>query len=459
MRRYAQVFVGFFVCVISIFGEGFGAACHKSLQLPCCKVRSKALKTGQRKAERAKFDSAQLAIVESQVPLRSCREKSFQELAVEYPAALEIRESIHQMRALVKKELSDGVAIEEITDYATRSIIGVLSKSIELAKKDLFVQGKTCSTAYAIAVLGSLASGDGSPYSDLDFCILVKEDTQAVRAYFEDLITLFNKIIVSFGETHSGIRGIQICDGDQSPPYKDARGIHGLSFLLNTPQGLAQTTMQVSKNGKSRGVIYRSLEVLAFADGDPQLVDQYFQAKAVASSLPVSKSSNRKLYQEKGLELMREIVRIKEELYFQEALNPQTGLRMFNPKFFFLSPIKMGVLGLARYYGIPEVRVLRCLELLSQRGLLNHRFAERLAEAYRFGLKIRLQAHLAQGSRYDWVFIGAPVQNCYRLTPKEEEAYPNHRCTVQTLRESLKEFLGNPGCPSFVNVAIPSCLS
>jgi predicted nucleotidyltransferase len=394
MRRYAQAFVGFFVCVISIFGEGFGSACHKSLQLPCCTVRSKALKTGQRRAERVKFDSNQLAIVESQVPSRSCREKSFQELALEYPAALKIQESIRQMRASVKKMLRDGVAIEEITDYATKSIIGVLTESIDLAKKDLSVQGKTCPSSYAVAVLGSLASGDGSPHSDLDFCILVKEDTQAVRAYFEDLISLLNKIIASFGETHSGIRGIQICDGDQSPPYKDARATRGHSSLLATPRALAQTSVPVVKDGKGPGLICKSLEVLAFANGDPQLVEQYFQAKAVASSRPVSKSSNRKFYQEKGLVLMREIVGVKEENYFQEAQNPRTGLRMFNPKFFFVSPIKMGVLGLARYYGIPEVRVLRCLEILAQRGLLNHRFAERLAEAYRFGLKVRLQAHL-----------------------------------------------------------------
>lgn len=433
MRGSAQVFVGLCTCVLSIFGEGLlGVAPHNILQRSSCVVRSRDLKPRREQVEPGKVDYG----------------------LQEYPAARAIQESIVQMRAMVKKMVRDGVAIEEVTDYATQGVIGVLSESIKLAKNDLSSRGKTCSTPYAIVVLGSLASGDASPYSDLDFCILVKEDTQAVRLYFEELLTVTNTVLLSFGETNSGIRGIQMCEGGHVPPYKDSRGTRGCADLLATPQALAKTSVFIAKVEKTP-VLYRSLEELSFADGDPQLVVQYFKARAVASDQPSHKSLGRKLYQEKGLEFMDEAVREKDSLFLQETTNPRTGLGMFNPKNFFIMPIKTAVLGLSRYYGISEVRVLRCLEILSQRGLMNTQFALRLAETFRFASKVRLQAHLVRGSRYDWAFIGAPVQGYYRLTPQEEEMYPIHRRLILTLRESVKRFLESPGCSSFVNVLIP----
>ena len=433
MSRYVQVFVGLFTCVLSTFGGGLlVAAPHNTFQRSSCEVRSRDLSPRREQVGSKKFDYG----------------------LQEYPAVQALQESIIQMRAMVNKMVRDGAAIEDVTDYATQGVIGVLSESIKLAKNDLSAGGKECPTSYAIAVLGSLASGDASPYSDLDFCILVKEDTQDVRTYFKELLTVTNKILLSFGETDSGIRGIQMCEGGQVPQYKDTRGIHGCSHLLATPQALAKTSVFIARAGMTP-VLYRSLEILSFADGDPQLITQYFKARAVVSDQPSHKSLRRKLYQEKGLELMDEAVREKDSLFLQETTNPRTGLRMFNPKKFFLAPIKMAVLGLSRYYGISEVRVLRCLEMLSQRGVLNSQFALRLAETYRFASKIRLQAHLMQGSRYDWAFIGAPVQDYYRLTPQEEGVYPAHRRVVQTLRESVKRFLKSPGCSSFVNVVIP----
>ena len=75
---------------------------------------------------------------------------------------------------------NSSIIISEIIyvfDFITGNYTSFMSAAAKLAEKMLAAKGKACPTAYAIGGLGSLARGEVSPFSDLDFILLVQEDT------------------------------------------------------------------------------------------------------------------------------------------------------------------------------------------------------------------------------------------------------------------------------------------
>jgi tetratricopeptide (TPR) repeat protein len=83
---------------------------------------------------------------------------------------------------------------------------GLVQRLLEDCHQQLGYPPEGCE--YAIIALGSLAGGKMTPYSDLEFAILINEDRQEYKEYFQNLTKLLHIKVINFGETM--LRGVGI---------------------------------------------------------------------------------------------------------------------------------------------------------------------------------------------------------------------------------------------------------
>ena len=104
---------------------------------------------------------------------------------------------------------------------------------------------------FSILGLGSTAREEATPYSDLEFCILVEENTDAVQQYFTNFANLLHLKVVELGETILPSLGIRSLNDFYSGNSKDDwfydDGRKGFSFdgampwASKTPKGRDET--------------------------------------------------------------------------------------------------------------------------------------------------------------------------------------------------------------------------
>ena len=104
---------------------------------------------------------------------------------------------------------------------------------------------------FSILGLGSTAREEATPYSDLEFCILVEENTDTVQQYFTDFTNLLHLKVVELGETllpSLGIRSLNdYYSGSKEDDWFYDDGRRGFSFdgvmpwASKTPKGRDKT--------------------------------------------------------------------------------------------------------------------------------------------------------------------------------------------------------------------------
>jgi signal-transduction protein with cAMP-binding, CBS, and nucleotidyltransferase domain len=384
----------------------------------------------------------------SQVEVSSVRVSTPQmaeEAAVDY-----FKKTIANMRDHASTMLAEGQKIPDVFDFITGNYTSFLSAAAKLAEKTLAAKGKACPTAYAIGGLGSLARGEVSPFSDLDFILLVQEDTPEIRKYFEELLGTMRSIILGLGEPGGQRGGIQFCTGGLNPVYiktetkRQEKG--GSPQLLGTPSDMGSRALrtyrdrgEVTNPSAPLPSIVVALQQVGFVHGDRALVEQFVKERDVVYS-GRDPGEVATIRQKKGLEFMQSGATHLETIGDLEKVL-QKDMGYIDIKTTLLRPIQGTILGLCIYYGIEETNTLKAIDLLVKRDIINKDFGKKIKDVYCFGGQIRLKAQLAAKEEVDKVVAGGEARpKDYQLTPQEKLTLADCHRTLLALRLANNKF-------------------
>nr|WP_166154350.1 DUF294 nucleotidyltransferase-like domain-containing protein [Neochlamydia sp. AcF84]NGY94293.1 hypothetical protein [Neochlamydia sp. AcF84] len=150
---------------------------------------------------------------------------------------------------------------------------------------------------YAMIGFGSLAREEMTPYSDLEFGILIKEDNDVNKKYFRNLTNLIHLKVINLGETILPalnipcLKEIGFFDGTTPRGFAfDGAGVEGKGCktplgngkfkLIQTPKKMAQYIAQdKDEEWWHKKEPHLPMELLNFTHllGNPKLIEQYRQ--------------------------------------------------------------------------------------------------------------------------------------------------------------------------------------
>ena len=358
-----------------------------------------------------------------------------------------LRGRLSGMRGTIQSMLEKNAPMAEIGEFVTSFVYSLLQEIGTRAIQQLAEQGKACPTPFAIVGMGSLARRDGAPYSDLDFAILVRDDTTEIREYFSDLATLMYKAVVQFGESSQNTRGFSFCPGGLNPPYMKREGYpEGSPHLLATPQTMAERALHadVPAYGPEPRVINPSIQQFGFIFGDQALLKQFLESKSTLYD-KIPENGPRRMNRElKGLEILRRGEEWIEEI---DELSREEGC--IDIKEGIARPIQHTVLGLAVYYGISEPNIHRCLDMLAEKKFIAKPLAIGLKAAYDFGFMLRVKAQLLARSALEQISISQAPPRGYTLSADDKAALRESQTALLQLRDRYRKFIKSEGRQNF----------
>ncbi|WP_044882589.1 F-box-like domain-containing protein [Neochlamydia sp. EPS4] len=231
--------------------------------------------------------------------IKLCTEKLLN-LDVRQAYFVENRKLLKAFRNQIEKKMqtfSEDPSFEEVRELYREITQGVKSFFSSLVNQSEEALGAS-PCEYAMIGFGSLAREEMTPYSDLEFGILVQENTPTTRKYFKSLTFLLHLQVINLGETILPalnipcLKAISFFD-DRTPRgfCFDGAGVEGKGCktpfgngrtfeLINTPEKMAQ---YIAKNEEGRWWYdqepHLPMELLTFTHllGNPELTSRYSQ--------------------------------------------------------------------------------------------------------------------------------------------------------------------------------------
>ncbi|KIC76714.1 hypothetical protein DB41_EY00250 [Neochlamydia sp. TUME1] len=295
--------------------------------------------------------------------------------------------------------------VRELYREITRSVKEFFSNLVNQSIEAL--GAKPCE--FAMIGFGSLAREEMTPYSDLEFGILVQENTPTTRKYFKSLTFLLHLQVINLGETIlpalniSCLKAIGFFDAKTPRGFCfDGEGVEGKGCktpfgnrhtfeLINTPEKMAQ---YIAKNEEGRWwhdqEPHLPMELLTFTHllGNPELTRRYSQKVQEILETP---------YQE-NFTLRQHLA--KHHLVQQDMKNFDPGVDMLE---------KQGMLFKAKndFYRFPHLAIDRLalllnvapsdtfarIDQLNQQEILTGEAAKKLKEWMGIALFMRLKTY------------------------------------------------------------------
>lgn len=288
---------------------------------------------------------------------------------------------------------------------------------------------------YAIIALGSFASGTATPWSDLEFAILISQNDEKYKQYFRNLAKLFYIKIINLGETQLRWVGIESLNNfktakeeddwfwDNIMPYGvsldgahwhacetplgrkgykakvkiESRGeviIDKPDFeLILTPHEMIkfQQEQVMTSNGQNWAEtdphLVQSLRSVSLIDGSQDLVDGYRSNMKDAVSLDIVRKRTIKILQE-------------DVKNFQLKLGAAEEGKLIDVKKDIYRLVDRIINGLANYYNIiapneqKSITVWNMLDHMRNMGVLSSLGAEHFKEALSVAAELRLRTYL-----------------------------------------------------------------
>lgn len=328
--------------------------------------------------------------------VEACYIQKFFGAKVEYQDYLKVHhQRLDEIRSHVRNQLERDIPLRQIQEELTRRFKQLLASIIQEA---LNLTQEKAPTLFAFIGFGSMSREEMAPYSDLEFAILIQEDSPKIRAFFQRLSRLIELKIISLGETkYDLIRSVQVGEyslpSDSFTPHGFSMDVGGLSplgkpgmyELIGTPQELArlQTTAWLDQ-GQSEVILTNALTMCCHITGNQALVSAY---KKIVNDGLLSDTIGR---QKKAIDLLKG--HIKEFSPFLEEERVQ--LRAFDVKKDFYRPIQMIIGAISLYYGLSCQNTFEMLQELEKRQIFNFENIQHLQKTLSAIFTLRLRTHL-----------------------------------------------------------------
>ncbi len=338
----------------------------------------------------AKKEPAEQKVEISEVKVDSGTPLTHEELGVFY------KQTIHNMRRHGMEGLEGQLKFEDVQDFVSLNFDCFMGALVKVAQEKV----GPAPTEFAVLGLGSLSRYEASPGSDLDFAIVIKEDTEENREYFKDLCTEMFAQVSLLGEK----KGITFCDGGLTPPFNQGKSTidFGSRSLLDTPESLAKWSLPGQshpdysrrENLANPGNIQSSLDSVHLMYGDKNLVKEYQEHCRTELSRKPSKQALATDYKEykKAKEISYRQIKALNFLHAKDVQPSVSG--EIDLKYDVMRPIQRTVGGLCMYYGIEEANISRGLDQLHQRGIVSGSLYTSMKKAYALASEKRTRKQL-----------------------------------------------------------------
>ena len=314
---------------------------------------------------------------------------------------------------------------------------------------------------YSILALGSLAGGKMTPYSDLEFAILIEdinhETNKENKEYFRNLTKLLNIKVVNFGETPLVMLGIEAFNNFKTAEDKDnwlwddvlqsgfsfdgnvwhacklplgRQGLYKANIIEKDENGV-EHTIKITKLDyeliltpvemlefqtkpswyESDKFLVQGLRSISLIDGSQDLLNDYRDGL---------KALDKNITQKRCLEILSSDID-----KFQLKLGDEEEGKLFNVKKSIYRISDMVIDALADYYDIyPEngeigLTVWQKIEKMHKNGYINQKGEKHLKEAISIATELRLSTYLHNKGQFETLSTYEPAKG--HLSDEERE--------------------------------------
>lgn len=313
------------------------------------------------------------------------------------PSILTLRRSqLNQIRNDSFDEFS--TAPERMKNFSNK-----LSNFLESEFDDICKLLKRPPCAYAFLALGSWARHEMCPYSDIEFAVLLEEDSKDTREWFRKAIELLEMRVINLGETEHKIlkkmsfsltpRGFSFDSGGNHPLSKEE--------LMTTPQKLAQLQSPLVYN--SDLLLTNTTRRSRFIFGSRTLFEKYeYEKKAILDGTQNEKALS--MRQERAKDIIKGHLKQFKPRFNQGKDKPLA----YNVKEDLLRLPMFLFHGLADYYGCDDLNIWEIIKTCGNEEMVIRLFLSLF--------ELRIACHLHYKCECDLVFY--PTEDIQQIEIK-----------------------------------------
>ncbi|MCE5317853.1 MAG: tetratricopeptide repeat protein, partial [Parachlamydia sp.] len=300
----------------------------------------------------------------------------------------ERRDQLNDLRKEIEKKSNARHPPKDILEGFSLKIDGFLMDIL----KDIYEEIGAPPCEFTLLGLGSYARKEMSPYSDLEFVILIKEKNPETLAYFRKLVKLLEIQVIHLGETK-----IDILEKGRKSPVKtgfsfDSGGNTPLAKqreLIMTPEELGY--YQTDAGYDEDAILSIVLRTVGVAVGSHDLYNRYMEVKREILSRSSEIAPGKKIREQRALLFLREnLNEFAPKLDQHKKQEPR-----FDIKAELYRLLNFSIMGISEYYGIEAVNSWDKLKALLEQGILCYDGVENLKTALNatMAMRIRCQLH------------------------------------------------------------------
>lgn len=346
-------------------------------------------------------------------------------------------EKFKQNLKIIRKKTSErleGNKLNEIpsilSDYTQKIIKLILEMIKEIEKILPYSQDRQ----FSLALIGSGSRDEMCYFSDLEFFILVEEDSPENLHYFKDFVNLLELLIIMLGETPHNLwahfkfavpRGLRFDDGFNVP--------FSNKILYGTPEQLMKN-YSLQANSIPDIILANALLEPHLIYGSESLYNNFLQLQITTINKSIPNNPRKSI---------KDIL-IDELLHILLRDYKIQGSKNLDAKAHLTRLIIFGINLIAHHHRILVANTWRKIDQLKSKKIISIQTAELLADALSLGFEIRMHLHWGNQGEIEDLNLNLSPDHLSKfkkqLTNKESLVESIQTGVIEPFREYLEHF-------------------